>query len=123
MSHSAHFSIEILREIKHWDSQDQVSMLLESLNHFLHLSAKIRDAIESLSGEVVVVNLKVHDRKVVLLALLAVLADDIATLPDAQLRAKSMLLHEEVVRGLGLAMKDAEFFRLNLKSFAPFLVG
>jgi hypothetical protein len=123
MTLSGRHAVERIREIKHLSPSDQAAALADVSSELLHTASSIRSALGLLSGVIVTVTIQGSDREVVVLALLAFLAHDIATLPDFQLRAKSMALHGEVIRQVGIDHRDAEFFHQNLRLFEHVLMG
>jgi len=114
-------ALEMVRGLKHQDPSDQATALGDATDDLLHTAPSIRAKLGTLSGAIVKIAVQGSDREVVLLALLAILADDIATLPDPQIRAKRVVLHNEVIRQLGMVQRDAEFFRQNLSLVAEAL--
>jgi hypothetical protein len=114
MIHRGRFDFDSVGELKHLNPSDQAAALGDASSDLISTAAPIRAAFGTLSGVIVTVTVQGSDREVVLLALLAILAHDIATLPDSQMRANALVIHDEVIRQLGIAHQDAEFALRNL---------
>jgi len=102
---------------------EQASVLRALVPQYLTRAAAIRGALETPPQGIVRVRIEGSDEKVVLLALLTAVADDIGTVPDSRRVSELLATHEKVAAELGFEKSDVQFFRRNLGLVMKALAG
>jgi len=102
---------------------DQAAALRALVPQYLTRAAAIRGVLETPPHGIVKICIEASDEKVVLLALLTAVVDDIGTVPDSKRVSELLATHEQVALELGLEKADVQFFRRNLGLVIKALFG
>lgn len=109
--------------IKGLTPMEQAAALRALVPQYLTRAAAIRSAFENTHHDIVKTRIEGSDEKVVLLALLTAVADDIGTVPDSKRVSDLMTIHERVAAELGFEKADVQFFLRNLDLVMKALSG
>jgi hypothetical protein len=101
----------------------QAAALRALVPQYLSRAAEIRGVFENSHHGIVKTRIEGSDERVVLLALLTAVADDIGTVPDSKRVIELMTIHERVAAELGFEKTDVLVFLRNLDLVMKALSG
>lgn len=116
------FSTLTARTLKGLPEDEQVQRLKSAVAHYAGRACAVRDVIQSRSGSVVKLQVEGSDEAVILLALMALVMDDVATIPDSVRRSDCVDRERRVAFALGLEYRDILHF-LQVVDHIPSTIG
>ena len=102
---------------------EQARVLRSLVPRYLARAAPLRRVVEDQSGALVRISINASDEEIVLLALLAAVADDIGTVPDRQRRLELLAINESVAHVLRLEVSDLRFLLRSVSDVRKILTG
>jgi len=102
---------------------EQARVLRSLVPRYLARAAPLRRVVEAQSGALVRIDINASDEEIVLLALLAAVADDIGTVPGRQRRLELLAINKSVAHVLRLEVSDLRFLIRSVSDVRKILTG